>query len=116
HFMTACRSVFDLLGLLPGNEDAWLSAINPADLPAAIVRSLVDAHRHLVAHAKTLSSVDAFWASYPFSIVIVDGSPGARLGEIQAVLLSPLHPARLAWAFSVAKLAESQEVDAVLLG
>lgn len=115
-FIAASRAVLDHLGVRQGGEEIWLSAANPGDLPGSAVRALVEAHSDLVEHAKSLSSADTFWASYPFSIVVVDDAQGASLGQVQAVFLSPLHPARLAWAFSVARLAQGSGVDTALLG
>lgn len=115
-FVTASHAVLDHLGVRGGGEEIWLSATNPGELPGPVVRALVDAHSDLVAQAKTLSAADAFWASYPFSIIVVDDAPGANLGQVQAVFLSPLHPVRLAWAFSVARLAQSSHVNRALLG
>ncbi|KIC30729.1 ATP-binding protein [Leisingera sp. ANG-M6] len=37
------------------------------------------------------------WAAYPFSALLFD----TQLGQAKGVLLSPLHPVRLAWAWSV---------------
>jgi hypothetical protein len=37
------------------------------------------------------------WAAYPFSALLFD----TQLGQATGVLLSPLHPVRLAWAWSV---------------
>lgn len=115
-FVSASRTVLDRMGVRGGGEEIWLSATNPGELPGSAIRALVDAHSDLVAHARTLSAADAFWASYPFSIIVVDDAPGANLGQVQAVFLSPLHPVRLAWAFSVARLAQSPSLDRVLLG
>jgi hypothetical protein len=115
-FVTASHAVLDHLGVRGDGEEIWLSATNPGEFPGPVVRALVDAHSDLVAQAKTLSAADVFWASYPFSIVVVDDAPGANLGQVQAVFLSPLHPARLAWAFSVARLAQSSSVNRALLG
>ncbi len=115
-FVAASRAVLGHLGIRVGGEDVWLSATNPGELPGRVVRALVNAHSDLVAHARTLSAADVFWASYPFSIIVVDDAPGASLGQVQAVFLSPLHPVRLGWAFSVARLAQSSSVDRALLG
>ena len=114
-FVAASRAVLSHLGVHQG-EEVWLSAKNPGELPGAVVRSFVEAHCDLVAHARTISAADAFWASYPFSVIVVDDEPGANLGLVQAVFLSPIHPIRLAWAFSVARLAQSDGVDRALLG
>ncbi|WP_456780007.1 hypothetical protein [Bradyrhizobium sp. USDA 3315] len=115
-FIAASRVVLGHLGVQQGGEEIWLSAVNPGDLPGPAVRALVEAHSDLVEHAKSLSPADAFWASYPFSIIVVDDAQSASLGQVQAIFLSPLHPARLAWAFSVARLAQGSGVDAALLG
>ena len=115
-FMAASRAILDHLGLRQAGEEVWLSAKNPGELPGVTVRAFVEAHRKLIADAKAVSARDAFWASYPFSVIVVDDTPGANLGQVQAVFLSPLHPVRLAWAFSVARLAQSPGVDRALLG
>jgi hypothetical protein len=115
-FVAASRTALDHLGVRGGGEEVWLSATNPGELPGRVVRALVNAHSDLVVHARTLSTADVFWASYPFSIIVVDDAPGPSLGQVQAVFLSPLHPVRLAWAFSVARLAQSSSVDRTLLG
>jgi DNA helicase HerA-like ATPase len=115
-FVAASRAILGYLGVRQGGEEVWLSATNPGDLPGPAVRAFVEAHCDLVAYTRTVSRPDTFWASYPFSIVVVDDAPGANLGQVQAVFLSPLHPVRLAWAFSVARLAQSPGVDRALLG
>ena len=114
-FVAASRAVLGHLGVREG-EEVWLSAMNPGELPGGVVRAFVEAHCDLVGCARTVSAADAFWASYPFSVIVVNDEPGANLGQVQAVLLSPLHPVRLAWAFSVARLAQSAGVDRALLG
>ena len=115
-FMAASRAVLDHLGVRQGGEEVWLSATNPGELPGVVVQAFVEAHRNLIAEARAVCAGDAFWASYPFSVIVVDDEPGANLGQVQAVFLSPLHPVRLAWAFSVARLAQSPGVDRALLG
>ena len=114
-FVAAYRAVLSHLEVHQG-EEVWLSAKNPGELPGSTVRAFVESHCDLVACAKTVSPADAFWASYPFSVIVVNDKPGANLGQVQAVFLSPLHPVRLAWAFSVATLAQSAGVDRALLG
>jgi len=115
-FMDASRAVLDHLGVRQAGEEVWLSATNPGDVPGVAVRAFVEAHCKLIADAKSVSARDGFWASYPFSVIVVDDTPGASLGQVRAVFLSPLHPVRLAWAFSVAWLARSPGVDRSLLG
>jgi DNA helicase HerA-like ATPase len=106
-FMNALGRVCDVIGLEPGAEETWLSGFDPSDIPAQVIRAYVVAQRDLVRAAKRISQADTFWASYPFSIMIVEGKMGASLGQLLAVFLSPLHPARLAWAFAVALTARS---------
>ena len=115
-FISCSRAVLDCLGVQRGGEEVWLSATNPGDLVGGTVRAFVEAHRNLVVDARALSAADAFWASYPFSVIVIDDEPGVSLGQVQAVFLSPLHPVRLAWAFSIARLAQSPGVDRTLLG
>ncbi|MBW3599061.1 MAG: hypothetical protein KY475_17550 [Planctomycetes bacterium] len=62
------------------------------------------------------SAADRFWASYPFSVVVVDGQQGANFGQVQALFLSPLHPARLVWAYTVTAIGRKSTVDHGLLG
>lgn len=115
-FIDASQSVLAHLGVRPGGAEIWLSAINPGELPGQAVKDLVEAQADLVKTAKGLSAADAFWASYPFSVIVVDDSLGANLGQVQSIFLSPLHPARLAWAFAVARVAGSPSVGGALLG
>lgn len=115
-FLAASRTILNHLGLRQGEAEVWLSAINPGELPGPAVQEFLEAHRALVAHARSVCVSDLFWTSYPFSIVVVNDASGASLGQVQAVFLSPLHPVRLAWAFSVARLAQSASVDRALLG
>ena len=115
-FVAASHAVLRDLGICQGGEEVWLSATNPGELSGSVVREFVESHCELIAHAKSVSPADAFWASYPFSVIVVDDAPGASLGQVQAVFLSPLHPVRLAWAFSVARLAQSPGVERALLG
>jgi len=109
--MTAFREICDALGLRPGAESTWLSGLDPSVLTAAAVRRLVSAHRALVREADVIGGGDRFWASYPFSVVVVEGNQGAEFGQVQAVFLSPLHPVRLAWAFCVAALGRRNRID-----
>ncbi|WP_129676601.1 DNA translocase FtsK [Candidatus Chloroploca sp. Khr17] len=115
-FMEVLGEVCVKIGLQPGRSDFWLSSFNPAAIGARTIKAYLDSHRDLVQAAKQFSLVDAFWASYPFSLIIVQGTPGAGRGNLLAVLLSPLHPARLAWAFAVAFVASEGNMPRELLG
>lgn len=115
-FMQAMKTISLELGFVPGGEDLWLSGLDYSRITASNVRDYVDAHRKLVAAAKTLQQPsDAFWASYPFSVMVIEGRQGVRFGELLAVLLSPLHPARLAWTYAVTVIAKQSKADPTLL-
>ncbi|MCB8951400.1 MAG: ATP-binding protein [Ardenticatenales bacterium] len=116
HFMTTVKKVCSYLGFESGNDSFWLSGFNPKVIPGTVVKSYVEDHQALVKAAKEISLTDAFWAAYPFSIAIVEGKPGAMRGQLLSLLLSPLHPARLAWAFSLAFIASGKNVSHHLLG
>lgn len=115
-FMLAMKAVINSVGITPSSPKLWLSGFNPGSIPANIVKGYVNAHSALIVVAKQLSEADAFWASYPFSIVIVEGKSGPQLGQLQAIFLSPLHPARLAWAYSVAFIAMNCNLGRRLVG
>jgi|GEM_PF-2148539 len=113
-FMAAMGQACHSLGLRPGGaEVTWLSSIDPSKLPAAQLRVVLEAHRALVSAAAT--PADRFWASYPFSVLVVEATQ-VDLGLLKAVFLSPLHPVRLAWGFAVASVAKGSGVDHGLLG
>lgn len=115
-FMKSLAEMSSDIGLNPGARDFWLSGFDPSAVNAARLKDYVEAHRKLVCAAKDISKADTFWASYPLSLVVVNGSPGSSLGQLLAVLLSPLHPARLAWAFAVAFTATKGGLSHGLLG
>lgn len=115
-FMGALSSICVGIGLKPESSEFWLSGFDPSMLEPELVRSYALAHRDLVRAARNMSPQDEFWASYPFSVCIVEGTVGASFGQLLAVLLSPLHPARLAWSFAVAFTARKGGVDSSLLG
>ena len=115
-FMRSLAGICSDIGLNPGSRDFWLSGFDPSAISAVRLKDYVEVHRKLVRAAKGISKADTFWASYPLSLVIVNGSPGSSLGQLLAVLLSPLHPARLAWAFAVAFTATKGGMSQGLLG
>ena len=119
-FMQAVGEICSQLGLLPGNNNAWLSGLDVDLLTGQAVRRLLTAHAALIDAATTVSTTtsasDQFWASFPFSIIVVEGRQTADFGQLRAVFLSPLHPARLAWAFAVTKIARMSKADQTLLG
>jgi DNA phosphorothioation-dependent restriction protein DptH len=113
--MAAIKPVSASLGLAPGAGDAWLTTQDFSKIGAANVRTYVDAHRALVQRGKAISPADAFWAAYPFSVLLVQGQQGASFGQLLAVLLSPLHPVRLAWTYSVTVVARNNPGDSSLM-
>lgn len=112
NFIAAARAVARR-GLENGVPD-WLSSMDLSTVGANALRRYLEAHRNLMAAATT--ETDKFWARYPFSVFLVDGNPGPERGSLQAVFLSPLHPARVAWLFSAQVHAESLEGASRLLG
>ena len=74
----------------------------------------LDAHEALIEAARaTNNEVAIFWASYPFSLSVWsnDGVPNCL-----AVLLSPLHPLRLAWLAAAEHTLHAAERSADLAG
>ena len=70
------------------------------DLERERVENYLSAFGELVLLAKDDSALK--WLLYPFSAIIFDAVEGNTAG----VLLSPLHPIRLAWAWSVQSAAD----------
>lgn len=120
-FMQSAAQVCETLGLRPSNNNAWLSGLDLDALSGPVIHRLLAAHSALIDAATGVSQAtavsDRFWASFPFSMVVVEGKQTADFGQLRAVFLSPLHPARLAWAFAVTKIARhSSQKEATLLG
>lgn len=87
-------------------KDLWA---NPAPL-----ERYLNAYSDLILEAKRLeSSVGVFWATYPFSISVWSTFNNAKC---RAVLLSPLHPIRLAWLAGVEHTLWHSELAAQLAG
>ena len=68
-------------------------------IPKETMDGLLKAYRELVEATSGFSPSDRFWAMNPFSLVIYDEGSGYQ--SAQAVMLSPLHPIRLAWAWGL---------------
>jgi hypothetical protein len=115
-FMQALDEICTALGLIPGEQDIWLSGIDLTRLSIGSVRGYVLAHRELIKFARQQCAVDLFWTSYPLSVIVVEGKAGVNFGQLRALLLSPLHPARLAWSFAVTLIARNSKADRELLG
>ena len=68
-------------------------------IPKESMDDLLKAYKELLAAANSLSPTDRFWARNPFSLVVFPEGLGFQ--SAQAILLSPLHPIRLAWAWGL---------------
>lgn len=68
-------------------------------IPKEAMDGLFKAYRRLLEATSGLSPSDRFWARNPFSLVIYEEGSGYQ--SAQAVLLSPLHPIRLAWVWGL---------------
>jgi len=82
-----------------GTGVKWLSRTSWEHLHgSAELDEYLEAYTALVEHAGTGSSRDQFrdqfWAAFPFSLAVY---PRTGASDARAVLLSPLHPLRLAW-------------------
>lgn len=84
-----------------GEESAGLtiSRIALDFIPKEAMEELLQAYRGLIEAASELSPSDRFWARNPFSLVVYGEGSGYQ--SAQAILLSPLHPIRLAWAWGL---------------
>lgn len=68
-------------------------------IPREAMDELLKAYHGLIEATSGLSPSDRFWARNPFSLVVYEEGSGYQ--SAQAVLLSPLHPIRLAWAWGL---------------
>lgn len=67
---------------------------------------------NLLKETKKHDAQDFFWASYPFSAFITESSSG--IPSISGIMLSPLHPLRLAWIYASQKAIQSSKLDDTL--
>jgi hypothetical protein len=75
----------------------WPSALDLRDLPGEKIEAYLAAFSSLL---DTIGEPRAHsWLAYPFSAMLYN----QQKGEPEGVLLSPLHPLRLAWSWSVQK-------------
>lgn len=65
------------------------------------IDSLLNAYLELIKESASFSPADRFWAKHPFGVAIFPSAIGSQSAD--AVLLSPLHPLRLAWLWMVQK-------------
>ena len=88
----------------------WPSALDLRSMP----RERVD--RYLSTYCDVLQTIGQprvhSWLAYPFSALLYDQSAG----EVKGVLLSPLHPLKLAWSWSVQQVSDSVARSEVFRG
>lgn len=76
-----------------------ISRIQLDSIPGEGINRLLAAYRELLDASNGFPASDAFWARNPFSVAIYPEGTGYR--SAVAVLLSPLHPIRLAWTWAL---------------
>ena len=76
-----------------------ISRISLQSVPRERVDDLLESYGALLARLESFSPSDRFWARHPFSVAVL--AEGIGLQSAQAVLLSPLHPIRFAWAWAL---------------
>jgi len=81
------------------SADLTVSRISLDSIQKDCIDSVVTAYNALLASMHGLSASDRFWAKNPFSLAVFSGRSGIQ--KASAILLSPLHPIRLAWSWSV---------------
>lgn len=80
----------------------------------AELETYLEKYTQLVAAAKlTKNPHNIFWATYPFS---VSAWNTGETGNCEAILLTPLHPLRLAWLASVEQTFFESEISSKLAG
>ncbi len=95
-FWKSVVSILDAIQFLREDvDDPWISRCSLANVKQATIDQYLGAYVDLVRMAENLSRSDQFWVRYPFSALLLDQSARAITG----VLLSPLHPVRLAWLY-----------------
>lgn len=82
-----------------GSAGLTISRIALDFIKKEAVDGLLDAYLELLSASHDMSATDQFWARNPFSLVSF--SEGSGYQTAQAVLLSPLHPVRLIWAWAL---------------
>lgn len=80
-----------------GSSGLTVSRIPLDSIPNEAVEQLLRAYRELLEASSKFAASDAFWARNPFSVAVYPEGAGYKSAE--AVLLSPLHPIRLAWTW-----------------
>lgn len=82
-----------------GSAGLTISRISLDFITKERMNGLLNAYLNVLEAANDFSPTDRFWARNPFSLAIYEEGEGYR--SAQAVLLSPLHPIRLIWIWSL---------------
>lgn len=90
----------DLAKTASGITGSWPSRLRLVDLQKEDLVAYLEKYQALVDIVEEDPSLA--WLLYPFSVIIYNKSND----DIAGVLLSPLHPIRLAWAWSIQKSAD----------
>lgn len=88
-------SLGDLCVNRDGHTSHWPSRLDLREIPQEKVENYLKAYGSLLSLAET--SPELTYLAYPFSIII----RSEAMGNNQGAMLSPLHPLRFAWAWSV---------------
>jgi hypothetical protein len=92
-------SMIEAIEELEKTSGVTMSRISLVKVSRERIDELLAAYASLLARLEMFSLSDRFWARHPFSVAVL--GDGIGLQSAQAVLLSPLHPLRLAWNWAV---------------
>lgn len=114
NFINAFEQVLDVSGFLESSTNYTPSTFSWRKLHAErhALNRYLDTYTNLIeASRKQPNPYTRMWAAYPFSVFVWDSTSGF---SCRSVLISPLHPIRLAWLASVeATLGESESAAAL---
>ncbi len=91
----ALLAILSALGFGGDEKPTWFCRYSLRDVDPDLVDAYLGAFEDLVDRGKELGPADHFWACYPFSAIVYDNDRE----KVSAVLLSPVHPIRLGWAY-----------------
>jgi hypothetical protein len=76
-----------------------VSRVPLSGIPRDAIDELLSAYIDMLLQLDGLATSDRFWARHPFSVVVFADEGGVQAAR--AVLMSPLHPIRLAWRWTI---------------
>ena len=111
NFWKAFLSIVKKIDLFQSDAaDPWFSRASLLALKQSMVNEYLAAFHALCDTATHTSHADEFWARYPFCAMLLD-TPARK---IRGVLLSPMHPIRLAWLYGAEQaISESRWSESV---